>query len=105
LAIAGTHTPDGFEVLRECFAEPADPWFSSVVLSAIALTRQEAALEFLLDEVRRESLHAESAIEAIMRSLPSKEIERRLEKNVAGNPRRARAFAGQRRKDSAASKS
>lgn len=105
LAIAGTHAPEGFEVLRKCFAEPADLWFSSVLLSAMALTRQEEAIEFLMDEVRRDSLHAESAIEAIMRSLPSKEIEKRLEKIVAGNPQLARAFAGQRRKDSAASKS
>jgi hypothetical protein len=52
LAIAGTHSLQGFEVLRERFTEETDPWFRSVLLSAIALTRQDAALEFLLDQVR-----------------------------------------------------
>jgi len=93
LAIAGTHSPQGFEVLRERFAKEADPWFCSVLLSAIALTRQDAALEFLMDLVRSESLQAEPAIEAILRAMPSAEITKRLEEIVAGNQRLARAFA------------
>ncbi len=71
LAIAGTHSPQGFQALREGFAKADDPWWRSVLLSAIALTRQDAALEFLLDLVRTESLNAEGAIEAILRSMPS----------------------------------
>jgi HEAT repeat protein len=93
LAIAGTHSPEGFEALRERFADADDPWWRSVLLSAIALTRQEAALEFLLDLVRTESLNAETAIEAILRSMPSQDLIKRLEKLVAGNPRLARVFA------------
>jgi len=93
LAIAGTHSAQGFRILRERFPEDADPWFRSVLLSAIALTRQDAALEFLLDLVGAESLQAEAAIEAILRSMPSNEITKRLEKLVAGNQRLARAFA------------
>jgi HEAT repeat protein len=93
LAIAGTHSPQGFEVLRKRFAKEADPWFCSVLLSAIALTRQDAALEFLMDLVRTESLQAEPAIEAILRAMPSAEITKRLEEIVAGNRRLARAFA------------
>jgi HEAT repeat protein len=93
LAIAGTHSPQGFDVLRERFAEESDPWFCSVLLSAIALTRQDTALEFLLNQVRTESLQAEAAIEAILRSMPSAEITKRLEKLVAGNQRLTRAFA------------
>jgi HEAT repeat protein len=100
LAIAGTHSPQGFEVLRERFAKEADPWFCSVLLSAIALTRQDAALEFLLDLVRSESLQAEAAIEAILRAMPSVEITKRLEELVAGNPRLSRAFATHRPKSS-----
>jgi HEAT repeat protein len=92
LAIAGTHSPQAFNILRERFAEEADPWFRSVLLSAIALTRQDAASEFLIDLVSSESLHAEAALEAVMRSMPSDEITRRLEKLVAGNQRLARAF-------------
>jgi HEAT repeat protein len=92
LAIAGTHSAQGFQILRDRFAEESDPWFCSVLLSAIALTRQDAAQEFLLDQVRTESSHAEAAIEAILRAAPAEEITNRLEELVAGNQRLARAF-------------
>jgi HEAT repeat protein len=93
LAIAGTHSLEGFNILKTCLADAADPWFRSVVLSAIALTRQDEALEFLLELVRTESLDAEAAIEAVLRSMPSADVVKRLEKLVASNPRLARAFA------------
>jgi HEAT repeat protein len=93
LAIAGTHTPQAFETLKQRFNNASNPWFCSVLLSAIALTRQDAALEFLLDQVRTESPQAEPAIEAILRSAPSEEVTKRLEKLVAGDPRLSRAFA------------
>lgn len=93
LAIAGTHSAQGFEVLRKRFAKEADPWFCSVLLSAIALTRQDAALEFLLELVRTESLQAEAAIEAILRTMPSSEVTKRLKEQVAGNQRLSRVFA------------
>jgi HEAT repeat protein len=96
LAIAGTHSAEGFDVLRESFVKADDPWWRSVLLSAIALSRQDAALEFLLELVSTESLNAEAAIEAILRSMPSQEVIKRLEKLVAGNPRLTRAFAAQR---------
>jgi hypothetical protein len=92
LAIAGTHSAQGFEALRDRFAEESDPWFCSVLLSAIALTRQDAALEFLLDQVRSESLQAEAGIEAILRAAPPEEIKQRLRKLVSGNQRLTRAF-------------
>ena len=93
LAIAGTHSLQGFEILRERFAHEADPWFCSVLLSAIALTRQDAALEFMLDLIRKESLQAESAIEAILRSMQSPQVTKRLEELVAGNRRLSHALA------------
>jgi HEAT repeat protein len=93
LAIAGTHSAQGFNILCERFTQESDPWFRSVLLSAIALTRQDAAVDFLLELVRTESLQAVGAIEAILRSTPSDEITKRLEKLVAGNQRLARAFA------------
>jgi hypothetical protein len=111
LAIAGTHSVEGFEVLRTCletgsdFAtadrkdfnlRAADQWFRSVLLSAIALTRQDAALEFLFDLIGEESLDAEPAIEAIVRSGASEELVKYLEKLVAGNLRLARVLAAQR---------
>jgi HEAT repeat protein len=96
LAIAGTHSAQAFETLKQRFNNESDPWFCLVLLSAIALTRQDAALEFLLDQVRTESLQAEAAIEAILRSAPSAEVTKHLEKLVAGNPRLSRAFATNR---------
>ena len=92
LAIAGAHSAQAFKVLRDRLAEESDPWFSSVLLSAIALTRQDAAIEFLLDQVRTESPQAEAAIEALLRAMPSDEIVKRLETLVAGNQRLSRAF-------------
>jgi len=96
LALAGTHSPEGFRALRECFRSAKDPWWRSVLLSAIALTRQDSAMEFLFDLVRTESLDAEGAIEAILHSGPSDEIVQALENMVANNPRLARALAGHR---------
>jgi len=93
LAIAATHSPAGFDALRESFLKPDGPWWRSVLLSAIALTRQDAALEFLLALVRADSLDAEPAIEAILRSMPSQEMIKRLEQLVAPSPRLARVFA------------
>jgi HEAT repeat protein len=96
LALAATHTVAALDFLRDNFEQASDPWFRSVLLSAIALTRQDGALEFLFDQVRSESLNAEGAIEAILRSLPSAEVTSRLETLVAGNQRLKRAFAANR---------
>ncbi|HTR78808.1 MAG TPA: hypothetical protein VMH39_11885 [Gemmatimonadaceae bacterium] len=93
LAIAGTHTPEGFDALRDALGDASDPWFRSVLLSAIALTRQDAALEFLFSLIVGESQTGEAAIAAILRALPSPDVVRRLEALVEGNPRLAGAFA------------
>jgi hypothetical protein len=93
LAIAATHSTLAFEVLHSGLDHTSDPWFRSVLISAISLTRQEAATEFLLELVRTESLDAERAIEAIVRSMPPGDVTRQVEKLVARNPRLARSFA------------
>jgi hypothetical protein len=82
--------------LQERFLQEHDPWFQAILLSAIGLTRQQAALDFLFHIVRTESPQAEAAIEAILRSMPSPEISKKLESMVSGNPRLARAFAAHR---------
>ena len=92
LAIAATHATEAFDVLRGNVATARDPWFRSVLLSAIALTRQDAAIEFLMELIRSEALDAERAIEAMVRSAPSKETMLRLEHMVAPHARLARAF-------------
>ena len=96
LAIAADRSPQAWEALRERFLVERDPWFRSVLLSAIALTRQEAAQDFLFDLVRTDGAHAEAAIEALLRSAPSPEIIQDLERMVLQNPRLARAFAAHR---------
>jgi len=96
LAIASDRSLPAFDALCERFLQEHDPWFRSVLLSAIGLTRQEAALDFLFQLVRTEPLNAEAAIEAILRSMPSEEITKQLEAMVSGNPRLERAFAAHR---------
>jgi HEAT repeat protein len=92
LAIASTRCPEAFSTLHARFLGESDPWFRSVLLSAIALTRQQAALEFLLDLVQKKSHEAEPAVEAILRSVPSGEVLRQLEEMVSGSPHLQHAF-------------
>lgn len=92
LAISATHSVEAVEALRESLAQAHDPWFRSILLSALALTRQDEAMRFLLDLVKTESLDAQGVIEAIVRSAPSQETLNQLQKLVAANPRLARAL-------------
>jgi len=100
LAIAGDRSPQAFDALHERFLAEGDAWFQSLLLSAIALTRQQAAYDFLFDLVRTKSAQAEAAIEAILRSVPSPEITQKLELLASESPRLARAFAAHRTKNS-----
>lgn len=96
LAISGTHSLEAFGLLRGVLPKATDPWFRSVLLSSIALTRLDAALEFLIDLMKAESLDTEAAIEAIVRSAPSPETLRRLDDLASRNPRLTRAVAKSR---------
>jgi hypothetical protein len=98
LAIAADRSPEAFSTLHKRFLHDPqpDPWFRSVLLSAISLTRQPEALDFLLDLIRTESLDAETAIEAIVRSVPSVEVTRQLEELAACDPRLVSALAKHR---------
>jgi len=93
LAIAATHAPEAFEILKTRWENAHEPWFRTVLLPAIALTRQSAATEFLLSLVRTDSLGADQAVEALLRSLPSDEVVQQLTELVKGNARLERAFA------------
>jgi len=93
LAIASTRSPEAFEALSNALSDASDPWFRSVLLSAIALTRQDPAIDFLIELVKNESLDAEGAIAALLRSGPSEGLMDRLKKLTSGNPRLARAVA------------
>ena len=65
MAIAQTHTPEAFQVLRAAFAKAHDPWFRKTVLAAIALTRQQEAIAWLLDLIANEDDDADGAYEAL----------------------------------------
>ena len=93
LAMAATHSVEAFEMLKARWEKARDAWFRSVLLSAIALTRQSAATEFLLSLVKADSIGADQVVEALLRSLPSEEILLRLKALVTGNARLERAFA------------
>ncbi len=75
-AIADTRTEAAFTQLRATWKETRDPDFRGTLLTAIALTRQDAAYEFLLDEIRDGSRTAREALE---NSAPPQEILARLQ--------------------------
>lgn len=93
LAIADTRTVEAFELLKQRWETTHDPWLRSVLLSAIALTRQAAATEFLLSLARADSIGADMAVEALLRSLPTDEVVQQLKILVAGHARLERVFA------------
>jgi hypothetical protein len=93
LAMAATHSIEAFEMLQSRWEKARDPWFRSVLLSAIALTRQSAATEFLLNLVKTDSIGADLAVDALLRSMPSEEVVARLKDLVSGNAWLERAFA------------
>jgi hypothetical protein len=78
MAIAQTHTLEAFQLLCNTFANARDQWFRTVVLSAIALTRQQEATDWLLSLIEKEHPHAADACEALCRSAPSAATLERL---------------------------
>jgi len=78
MAIAQTHTLEAFQLLCATFTKAFDPWFRTAVLTAIALTRQQEATDWLLGLVEKEDPHASDAHEALCRSAPSAATIERL---------------------------
>lgn len=96
LAIAATHAPEAFAMLKERWQKTEDPWFSSVLLSAVALTRQSEATDFLLKLVTEEDLRADQALEALLRSMPSDEVIEQVRASIQGNRKLEKVFADHR---------
>jgi len=71
MAIAQTRVAEAFPPLLAAFQRAHDPWFRKAVLSAIAFTRQEAAIDWLLGLIAKQTLHAADAREALCGSAPS----------------------------------
>jgi HEAT repeats len=78
MAIAQTHTPEAFQLLRTALGKTNDPWFRNTLLAAIALTRQQEATRWLLDLVANDDDEAAGAYEALCRSAPSEDTQERL---------------------------
>jgi hypothetical protein len=74
-AIADTRTEAAFRLLHSTWRQAHDPDFRGTLLTAIALTRQPAAYDFLLEEAATGSRAAREALEA---SAPPAEIIDRL---------------------------
>jgi HEAT repeat protein len=80
IAIAETRAPEAFTALKESFTKARDPWFRTALFSAIALTRQDEAYNWLLTLIENDDGDAKDAREALCRSNPPTPILERLTK-------------------------
>jgi hypothetical protein len=94
-ALADMRAPEALSVLLTRLRAGADAWFTSVLLSAVALTRLSEAMDFLLATIASDAREAPEAIEAIGRIAPSAELRARVEKAVeqADSMRLRQAFS------------
>jgi HEAT repeat protein len=81
-ALADMRAPEALASLIERLRAGADTWFTSVLLSAIALTRLPEAIDFLLGLIACDAREAPQAIEAIGRAAPSAELRARVQQAV-----------------------
>jgi hypothetical protein len=86
------HTVQAFELLQKAYATESDLPFRAILLSAMALTRQKEANDFLLQLIRTESLEAETAIESMRQSMLSPDTIGELKEAVSDNMRLKMAF-------------
>lgn len=93
LAIASVQSPEALALLQQRLESARDPWFRSVLLSAIALTRQKAATDFLLRLVAEEGMDAEAGLEALLRALPPEDVVLRLREMAGRSSRLAQIVA------------
>jgi hypothetical protein len=93
-ALADLRSAGALAALLARIRAGADAWFTSVLLSATALTRQPEAMDFLLAMVARDAREAPEAIEAIGRTAPSTEVRERVKETVekADSMRLRKAF-------------
>jgi len=82
-ALAETHEPAALAALLERRRKRVDAWFGAILDYAIALTRLQQGVDFLLTVIEGDVRQAESAIEAISRVYRSPEVRRRVKAAVA----------------------
>src|ERR1017187_5940124 len=82
-ALADLRTPEGLAALinrhRAGPDHHSDVWFSSVLLSGIALTRLPAAFDYLIDLITSDAREASDAIEPIGRIAPNADLFARVQ--------------------------
>jgi hypothetical protein len=81
-ALADMRSPEALFALLTRLRAGADAWFTSVLLSAVALTRLPEAMDYLLAMIASDAREAPVAIEAIGRIAPSAELRARVEKAI-----------------------
>jgi hypothetical protein len=81
-ALADLRSVEALVALQARLRAGADAWFTSVLLSAIALTRLPEAIDFLLATIAHNAREAPEAIEAIGRTAPSADLRARVEQAV-----------------------
>ena len=82
-ALAETHDVQALADLLERRRKGADAWLSSILDSAIVLTRLSAGLDYLMDVIEKDERPALSALEAISRVYQTAEIRARVATAVA----------------------
>ena len=94
-ALAADRSPEAFNALHKRFMEGPSPdaWFLSSSALGHRIDPTAGGARFSAQAGPRGVLHAEPAIEAILRSGPSNEVIHALEEAVAGNQRLARVVA------------
>ncbi len=97
-ALAQTHSPAALAALLQVRSSPtpatSEPWFTGVLLNAIALTRLPEAADFLAGLIERDERDAPLAIEALGKLAPGKELRARIGRAIdsSGSPRLRKAL-------------
>ena len=81
-ALSELRSAEALAALLARLRDSADPWFTTVLLSAIALTRLPEAVDFLLAKIAGDNRDAADAIEAIARIAPGDELRARITEAV-----------------------
>ena len=81
-ALSEQRSAEALAALLARLRDSADPWFTTVLLSAIALTRLPEAVDFLLAKIAGDNRDAADAIEAIARIAPGDELRARISEAV-----------------------
>jgi hypothetical protein len=81
-ALADVRSAEALAALLARLRAGADAWFTSVLLSAIALTRLPEGIDYLMAMIANDEREAPEAIEAISRIAPNAELRARVEQAV-----------------------